>query len=230
MYGWRGEPNSCSAEPGLHEHPGVHDVDALAHPGDDAEVVRDQDQRGVLLARRARAAGRGSAPGSSRRAPSSARRRSAASACTRAPSRSSRAGASRPRTDADSRLKPRLRARDADAVEQLGRRRSSASLRSMPKCVSSASRICRPIVSTGFSDVIGSWKIIAISRPRIRAQLAVARARSGRGRRRCARPVSTRPFAREQPEDRERGDALAAAGLADDARASRPARCRTRCR
>ena len=33
----------------LHEHPRVHHVDPLAHPGDDAEVVRDQDQRRVLL-------------------------------------------------------------------------------------------------------------------------------------------------------------------------------------
>ena len=56
----------------------------------------------VSARRRARAAGRGSAPGSSRRAPSSARRRSGASACTRAPSRSSRAAASRPRTGAGS--------------------------------------------------------------------------------------------------------------------------------
>ena len=35
--------------PGLHEHPRVHDVHALAHAGDDAEVVRDQDQRRVVL-------------------------------------------------------------------------------------------------------------------------------------------------------------------------------------
>jgi hypothetical protein len=34
---------------GLHEHAAVHHVDALAHPGDDAEVVRDEDQRRVLL-------------------------------------------------------------------------------------------------------------------------------------------------------------------------------------
>src|ERR1041384_4080104 len=45
--------------------------------------------------------------------------------------------------------------------------RMSAAFLFMPKCVSSASRICRPIVSTGFNDVIGSWKIIAISLPRI---------------------------------------------------------------
>jgi hypothetical protein len=42
----------------------------------------------------------------------------------------------------------------------------SASLRFIPKWVSNASRIWRPTVSTGFSDVIGSWKIIAISLPR----------------------------------------------------------------
>ncbi len=46
--------------------------------------------------------------------------------------------------------------------------RVSAALRSIPKCVSSGSRSCRPTVSTGFRLVIGSWKIIAISRPRIR--------------------------------------------------------------
>src|SRR5436190_8957126 len=36
-----------------------------------------------------------------------------------------------------------------------------------PRCVSRLSRIWRPIVSTGFRLVIGSWKIIAISLPRI---------------------------------------------------------------
>src|SRR4051794_26379075 len=44
--------------------------------------------------------------------------------------------------------------------------RRLASLRLRSKCVSSTSRICRPIVSTGFRLVIGSWKIIAISLPR----------------------------------------------------------------
>ena len=87
---------------GLHEHAGVHHVDALAHAGDDAEVVRDHDQRRVALGDEASSRPRGSAPGSSRRARSSARRRSAASARTRAPSRSSPAAASRPRTGADS--------------------------------------------------------------------------------------------------------------------------------
>ncbi len=32
----------------------------------------------------------------------------------------------------------------------------------------SGSMICRPILSTGLSEVMGSWKIMAISRPRMR--------------------------------------------------------------
>jgi hypothetical protein len=35
--------------PGLHEHAGVHHVHPLANPGDDAEVVRDHDQRRIPL-------------------------------------------------------------------------------------------------------------------------------------------------------------------------------------
>ena len=44
-------------------------------------------------------------------------------------------------------------------------RRRAASPRSFP-CRSSTSVICRPTVSTGFSAVEGSWKIIATRRPR----------------------------------------------------------------
>ena len=49
VYGCRGLREHLLGRPGLHEHPRVHDVHALAHAGDDAEVVRDQDQRRVLL-------------------------------------------------------------------------------------------------------------------------------------------------------------------------------------
>src|SRR5919198_813657 len=73
-----------------------------------------------------------------------------------------------------------------------------ASLRSMPKCVSSASRIWRPIVKTGLSDVIGSWKIIAISRPRIeRSARSLWRIRSRPSNN--ARPDSTRPLRASSP-------------------------------
>src|SRR5207248_11382961 len=70
--------------------------------------------------------------------------------------------------------------------------RARACFRSIPKCVSSASRIWRPTVSTGFSDVIGSWKIIAISRPRIRrSSLSESCSRSRPSK--CAVPLATRP-------------------------------------
>ena len=85
----------------LHDLAGVHDDDVLDHLGDDAEVVGDQQQRRVGPLLDGLRGARGSGPGSSRRAPSSARRRSAASARTTAPSRSSRAGACRRTSRAD---------------------------------------------------------------------------------------------------------------------------------
>ncbi len=68
----------------------------------------------------------------------------------------------------------------------------------MPKCVSSASRICRPIVSTGFIDVIGSWKIIAISRPRMRRSSESGSARRSRPPK-VAVPRVTRPLRARMP-------------------------------
>ena len=57
--------------------------------------------------------------------------------------------------------------RDADALEQLDRALPRCARPSCPGlCVRTASEIWSPIVKTGFSDVIGSWKIIAISPPR----------------------------------------------------------------
>ena len=44
--------------------------------------------------------------------------------------------------------------------------RSRASVFSMSMCTRICSSIWCPIFWTGFSDVIGSWKIIAISAPR----------------------------------------------------------------
>src|SRR5438128_2719932 len=68
----------------------------------------------------------------------------------------------------------------------------------MPKCVSSASRICRPIVNTGLSDVIGSWKIIAISLPRTdRSARSLRRSKSRPPKFAC--PDSTRPFRERRP-------------------------------
>ncbi len=43
---------------------------------------------------------------------------------------------------------------------------SIAARRPRPSCRRMASAICSPIVKTGFSEVIGSWKTIEISLPR----------------------------------------------------------------
>ena len=80
--------------------------------------------------------------------------------------------------------------------------RASAARFDSPKCVWSASRICRPIVSTGFSAVIGSWKIIAISRPRTtRSSRSLIWSRSRPSN--CAVPPATRPGTGQEPEQRE---------------------------
>ena len=55
---------------------------------------------------------------------------------------------------------------------------ASASERDRPRCRISASAIWKPMVSTGFSEVIGSWKIIAMSLPRIWRICASGRVRS----------------------------------------------------
>ena len=58
-------------------------------------------------------------------------------------------------------------ARDADPLEQLDRPLARL-LVGRPSCSWICSTIWSPILRTGFSEVIGSWKIIAISAPRTR--------------------------------------------------------------
>ena len=93
-----------------------------------------------------------------------------------------------------------------------------------PGAAGSPRSIWLPIVWTGLNEVIGSWKISAISPPRICAHLPALRGRGGPGR--SSRPSPSRsedlpaddparPL--DDPQDRARGDALAAAALADDA-------------
>ena len=87
----------------------------------------------------------------------------------------------------------------------------------MPLCSSSASLIWRPIVSTGLSEVIGSWKIIAMSLPRIRrisSSFSLSRSLPVEDDLALDDPARRR---RDQAHQRERADALAAAGLADQA-------------
>ena len=92
------------------------------------------------------------------------------------------------------------RARDADALEQL----DGAVV---------APRLARPVAvradllddlvadraSTGFSDVIGSWKTIAISAPADPSQLVVGRRRAAPGPRSVAEPSNRAFGARVRP-------------------------------
>ena len=144
----------------------------------------------------------GSGPGSSRRARSSARRRGAASGSRRARSRSSRAAACRPRARADT---PRQRRSGSGMPTRRisSSARSRACRRLWPRRTRGPSAIWSPTRMTGFRAVIGSWKTIAISRPRSSPRaIRRARARSvaveddlapgDRARGRGSRPTSAR--------------------------------------
>ena len=114
-------------------------------------------------------------------------------------------------------LEPPRGGRDADDGPAA---RAPARRRARPvehRCAPAGSRsICRPTGSTGLSAVIGSWKIIAISRA---AHACAARARGMREQ--IAPSPSTAPLdlARraDEPQDRAQGDALAGARFADQA-------------
>ena len=73
--------------------------------------------------------------------------------------------------------------------------RSHASRLDMPSWRMNASEIWRPTVTTGFSDAIGSWKIIEISRPRTCCISASESFRRSRPWRRTA-PPEMRPRVR----------------------------------
>ncbi len=119
-------------------------------------------------------------------------------------------------------LQPPLRLKDADFLQQLqgaGRGGLAAGA-----CDASSGRRCswRSIVNTGFSDVIGSWKIMPISLPRIDCIVAASASAtsstlpSPRGE--VQRPAGDDAAAElDQPHQRQRGHRLAGAGFADHA-------------
>ena len=132
--------------------------------------------------------------------------------CTRAPWRSWLAGACRRTVDAGTRA-PAAPARKCAPCA--ASRPSSARQTGQGLVQRRTSAICLPMVMTGLSDVIGSWKIMEMSLPRRRS---IASSLSAR---RSTPPSSTLPRqsgrrVRHEPHQRERGDGLAAAGFADD--------------
>ncbi len=106
--------------------------------------------------------------------------------------------------------------------------RASATLREAVSCSSRASSIWRPMVMTGLSEVIGSWKIMEISLPRI-SRMAAA-----------SRPTRSTPSSRTEPSTMRPGGSatsrisdsavtlLPQPELADDGQQSRRAGARRR--
>src|SRR4051812_725744 len=197
----------------LHEHSGVHDVDALARAGDDAEIVRDQDQRGVALGdesgeqvedlRLDRHVERG------RRLVGDQELRLARE----------RDRDHRPLPHAAGELvgvvlNAILRVRDPDLVEQLDRARVPRlavhrevrleRLADLPPDGDYRVQARHRVLEDDRDVLAADFAQLAL---REREQIATLEVRLARGDRRVAG---------EDPEQRERGDALAATGLADE--------------
>ena len=75
--------------------------------------------------------------------------------------------------------------------------------------------IWRPTVSTGLSDVIGSWKIIEMSLPRM-SRISRSESSQQVAASKAMRPAILPGRLGDQPQDRHGGDGLAATRLADD--------------
>ena len=106
---------------------------------------------------------------------------------------------------------------DADARQQLDGPLPGLSPPETTPWRSKVSPICPPIVSTGFSAVIGSWKIMLMRRAAEALHAASRQLRAEARPSKSMRSAVTCRDGRQQAHDRLRRDALAAAGFADDA-------------
>ena len=172
---------------------GIHDDDALRHLGDDAEIVGDQHDRGVdLLLQLAQQiedlrldghVERGRRLVGDEQLGLAGERHRDHHPLPHAARQLVRVFAGAPLGFGD--------VDEAQHLDGLGERR----LVRQSLCRVTVSAICRPTVSTGFSDVIGSWKIIEISLPRTSRIAASVRPRRSRPAKRIA-PDTIRPAAR----------------------------------
>ena len=193
---------------GLDDLPGIHHRDAVAEAGDDAEIVGDQQHRKaerfleageqlqhLRLDRHVERRGRLVGDQQFRLAGD---RHGDHHALAHAARQFMRILPGTPRRRRDARPPRAGRGRG-------GRRRPAI----RPRWRRSTSEICSPTLISGLSDVIGSWKTSAISRPRIsRAMRAPARVSSDWPFQRIS-PPEIRPGHIDQPHHRLGGDALA---------------------
>ena len=198
VYGCCGESSRSAVGPDSTMRPAYMTHTSSASPAIDRQVMRDPDHRGAGFARELlhleddlrldRDVERGGrlVGDDDARVVAAAR------------SQSRRAGACRRRIDADSSRAAR-RAREC----RRGRARCAtarAPVRgSRAWCASTVSIICVSMRSTGFSVIIGSWKIIAMRSPRNRAHRIVARAEQIVALRARTRPPTMRPGGSTSP-------------------------------
>ena len=161
VYGCAGSRNAAAGAC-LDDLAGIHHGDPVRDARDDAEVVRDQDQRHAELALQLRQQvqdlrlDRDVERGGRLVGDDQLRAR------TSAPSRSSPAGAGRPRAGADTgragsprRVMPTFSSRQHRALARLARASRRGGAAAPPRAG------CRSVYA-GLSEVIGSWKIIAM--------------------------------------------------------------------
>ena len=191
----------------------IHHVDAVGVARDHAEIVRDDDQRDVELARQIlhqledlRLDGDVERGG---RLVGDDELRIAGE-----PDRDHHALAHAAGELVRILLEPALGVGDADQLQQLERARARAGL-VMPRWMNSGSMICSPIVRTGLSEVIGSWKIIEMSRPRT-SRISSSESSSRLRPSNRMRPEGRGGVCAARPGRGGGGDRLAAAGFADD--------------
>ena len=215
--GAAGRRRSPSPERALDDPAGVHHRHLVGHLGDHAEIVRDQDDRhaGLLLqvaqqVEDLRLHGdveRGGRLVGDQQVGLAGQRHGDHHALAHAAATS---GADIPRSGA---RRPGCAPARSAAIARCAARRS----RCVRSCARIASVIWSPTVNTGFSDVIGSWKIIAIRLPRMSRICAGGSFEQVAGPRTAPGPAAMRPGCGTRRMTTEREHALAAAALADDA-------------
>ena len=86
----------------------------------------------------------------------------------------------------------------------------------MPRWISSTSAIWSPTENTGFSEVIGSWKIMPTRLPRSLRSASASSDSTSAPSTTMRPPVISHGRRRQQADRGERGQRLAAAGFADE--------------
>ena len=215
VYGWSGRAEEGHDVALLDDLAGVHDRHPVAHLGDHAQVVGDEDDgRAGLVAQVAHEVEDLGLDGHVER-----RRRLVGDEQLRLAGEGHgdhHALGHAARHLVREGLEAALRVGDADHLAAARRPGAWAALPFIPRWMRRTSSIWRPTSQTGLSDEVGCWKIMLIRSPRILRISSLESFSRSRPSNRTS-PASIRPGLGHEAHDRQAGHALAAAGLADEA-------------